>query len=176
MGKKGICRSELHSFDIGFLQGIDVLLVNIIIFILKPEKLQCQFFKSCLRNRENFIFPLTSHSLVLLQKVLYLFTFNCVTMKTIPAIFVFSLAILLIACGKDKFETKPKLEIKDYNTKEVFPDQEFRIRINYFDKEGDINGAPVFGDITRLNMFPFGPDQDKVDTFRTQCCLISIKR
>lgn len=88
-------------------------------------------------------------------------------MKTIPAFFIFSLAILLIACGKDKYETKPKLEIKDYNTKEVFPNEELRIRINYYDKEGDINGAPVIGVLTRLNLFPLGPDQNKVDTFRT---------
>jgi hypothetical protein len=88
-------------------------------------------------------------------------------MKTILSIFVFSLAILLIACDKDKYETKPKLEIKDYNTKELFPNEDLRIRINYYDKEGDINGAPVIGVLTRLNQFPIGPDQDKVDTFRT---------
>ena len=88
-------------------------------------------------------------------------------MKAIPAIFVFSLAVLLIACGKDKFETKPKLEIKDYSTKELFPGEDLRIRINYFDKEGDLNGAPVIGLLTRLNLFPLGPDQDKADTFRT---------
>jgi hypothetical protein len=88
-------------------------------------------------------------------------------MKAIPAIFVFSLAVLLIACGKDKFETKPKLEIKDYNTKELFPGEDLRIRINYFDKEGDLNGAPVIGLLTRLNLFPLGPDQNKADTFRS---------
>lgn len=88
-------------------------------------------------------------------------------MKTIPAIFVFSLTILLIACGKDKYETKPKLEIKDYNTKELFQGQNLRIRLNYFDKEGDLNGAPVIGILKRLNLFPLGPDQDKTDTFRT---------
>ena len=88
-------------------------------------------------------------------------------MRVIPAIFAFSLAILLIACGKDKFETKPKLEIKDYNTKELFVGQDLRIRLNYFDKEGDLSGAPVFGEIIRLNLFPLGPDQDKVDTFQT---------
>lgn len=88
-------------------------------------------------------------------------------MRVIPAIFAFSLAILLIACGKDKFETKPKLEIKDYNTRELFNGQDLRIRLNFFDKEGDLNGAPVFGEIVRLNLFPLGPDQDKVDTFQT---------
>ena len=88
-------------------------------------------------------------------------------MKVISAIFVISLTILLIACGKDKFETKPKLEIKDYNTKELFNGQDLRIRLNFYDKEGDLSGAPVFGEIVRLNLFPLGPNQDKVDTFQT---------
>ena len=88
-------------------------------------------------------------------------------MKVIPAIFVFSVAVLLLACGKDKFETKPRLEIKDYSTKELFAGQDLRIRLNFFDKEGDLSEAPVFGEIVRLNLFPLGPDQDKVDTFQT---------
>ncbi|MGZ8524176.1 MAG: hypothetical protein ACXWV1_07095, partial [Chitinophagaceae bacterium] len=31
----------------------------------------------------------------------------------------------------------------------------------------DINGAPVFGEIIRLNIFPLGPDQNLADTFIT---------
>jgi len=87
-------------------------------------------------------------------------------MKTIPAIFVLSLATLLIACGKDKFETKPRLEIKDYSTKELFPGEALRIRLNYFDKEGDLNGSPVIGVLKRINLIPLPSAQDKVDTFR----------
>jgi len=87
-------------------------------------------------------------------------------MKTL-AIFVFSLAILLIACGKDKYETKPKLEIKDYSSKEIFSGMQLNIRINYFDKEGDLSQAPVIGKLRRLNVFPLPPSLDKVDTIRT---------
>jgi hypothetical protein len=87
-------------------------------------------------------------------------------MKTLPVVFIVSFAVLLIACGKDKFETKPKLEIKDYNTKEVFQGQDLRIRLNYFDKEGDLSEAPMIGILQRLNLLPLGPDQDKADTFR----------
>ena len=75
-------------------------------------------------------------------------------MKTLPAIFIFSLATLLIACGKDKYETKPLLEIKDYSSKEIFPGSTLTIRINYFDKEGDLSQAPVIGILKRLNIFP----------------------
>jgi len=87
-------------------------------------------------------------------------------MKTL-AIFVFSLAILLIACGKDKYETKPKLEIKDYSSKEIFSGMQLNIRINYFDKEGDLSQAPAIGILRRLNIFPLPPSLDKVDTIRT---------
>jgi hypothetical protein len=86
-------------------------------------------------------------------------------MKTLPAIFIVSLTTLLIACGKDKFETKPKLEIKDYSSKEIFQGQTLTIRLNYFDKEGDLGGAPVIGILKRLNILPLPPGQDKVDTF-----------
>ena len=88
-------------------------------------------------------------------------------MKTFPAIFIFSLAILLIACGKDKYETKPKLEIKDYSSKEIFAGMQLNIRINYYDKEGDLSQAPVIGILRRLNVFPLPPSLDKVDTIRT---------
>ena len=84
----------------------------------------------------------------------------------IPAIFVFSLALLFIACGKDKFETEPKLEIKDYSTRELVKGEVLTIRINYFDKEGDLNGAPVIGILKRTNLIPLPIAQDKVDTFR----------
>lgn len=87
-------------------------------------------------------------------------------MKPISAIFIFSLALLFIACGKDKFETKPKLEIKDYSSKEVFKGEVLTIRMNYFDKEGDLNGAAVIGILRRTNIIPLPTAQDKVDTFR----------
>jgi hypothetical protein len=87
-------------------------------------------------------------------------------MKPIPAIFIFSLLLLLLACGKDKFETKPKLEIKDYSSKELSKGEVLRIRLNYFDKEGDLNGSPVIGILKRLNRIPLPSAQDKVDTFR----------
>ena len=88
-------------------------------------------------------------------------------MRTLPGIFFISLLILLVACGKDKFETKPKLEIKGYSSKEIFPGDIMTIRLNYFDKEGDLSGAPVVGILRRLNLFPLAAGQDKVDTIST---------
>jgi len=87
-------------------------------------------------------------------------------MKTFTAIFI-PLVVLLIACGKDKYETKPKLEIKDYSSKEIFAGSQLNIRISYFDKEGDLSQAPIIGILRRLNIFPLPPSLDKVDTIRT---------
>jgi hypothetical protein len=87
-------------------------------------------------------------------------------MKLLPAIFIFSIAILLIACDKDKYETKPRLEIKDYNSKFIDVGQSLLIRINYFDKEGDLSGGEMIGIRQRVNIFPPTPAKDLVDTFR----------
>ena len=87
-------------------------------------------------------------------------------MKLVPVIFIISLATLFVACDKDKFETKPKLEIKDYSSREIRQGQSLRIRSNYYDKEGDLSGAPVIGILRRLNLVPLPSGQDKVDTIR----------
>jgi hypothetical protein len=99
------------------------------------------------------------------QKLYICFTQMC-DMKTLPAIFVISLITLLIACGKDKYETKPRLEIKSYSSREIFKGEDLRISINYFDKEGDLNKAPVIGIKKRLNLLPLGSGSpDLQDTF-----------
>lgn len=85
-------------------------------------------------------------------------------MKLIPVFFFVSLLILAVACSKDKFETKPRLEIKDYNTKDVYQGGTLRIRLNYFDKEGDLSMAPFTAIIRRQNILPLDPTQDKADT------------
>ena len=84
-------------------------------------------------------------------------------MKFIPVI-LGSFLLLLLACGKDKFETKPRLEIKDYNATEIFSGTELRITINFFDKEGDLNGSPFTAIRVRQNSFPPSPGKDKADT------------
>ena len=87
--------------------------------------------------------------------------------KAIPAALVISLTVFLFACGKDKFETKPRIEVKSYSSKQVGPGGQLTIKINYFDKEGDLSQAPIIGILRRLNVFPLPPSLDKVDTIRT---------
>lgn len=85
-------------------------------------------------------------------------------MKSILAIFAFSTCIVLAACGKDKFETKPRIEFKDFNTTEVHRGEVLRIRLNYFDKEGDLNTGSFLGIRNRINKLPLSPIDDKIDT------------
>lgn len=88
-------------------------------------------------------------------------------MKAIPVIIVSSVLVLLLACGKDKFETKPLLEIKDYNSRDIVQGQTLEVRINYFDKEGDLGQAPFVAIRVRQNIFPLPPAQEKADTLRS---------
>jgi hypothetical protein len=97
------------------------------------------------------------------QKLYICFIQMC-DMKTLPAIFIISLATLLTACGKDKYETKPLLKFKEYD-RIVDSARTLTIRINYFDKEGDLDDAPIIGIKERLNNFP-PPSVNLGDTFR----------
>ena len=75
-------------------------------------------------------------------------------MKTIPVIFILSVVVILVACSKDKFETKPRIEIIDINSAELVQGSILRIRLNYFDKEGDLNKGLLQIRKIRLNQSP----------------------
>lgn len=58
--------------------------------------------------------------------------------------FLFTLTIGFIgvlACSKDKFETKPSLEIKSVNTKNLNLGQNFIVELEFKDKEGDVDSV-----------------------------------
>ncbi len=87
-------------------------------------------------------------------------------MKTIPALLVGSIALLVFACSKDKFETKPRIEVRSINTLELAQNQTLSIRLDYFDKEGDLSEGDFFAAKLRLNALPLGTGHpDLVDTF-----------
>lgn len=69
--------------------------------------------------------------------------------------------VLLLACGKDKFQTKPLIEVKDYNSKVIPRNGTLVIRLNYFDKEGDLGDGDMYVYRQRLNVIP--PNQDRGD-------------
>ena len=64
-------------------------------------------------------------------------------MKKIALIALILFAV--VACNKDKFNTKPQIEISSYNTKVVGPNGNIIIQLKYTDKEGDLdNGTFVY--------------------------------
>ncbi|MET0392333.1 MAG: hypothetical protein ABW019_04295 [Chitinophagaceae bacterium] len=91
-------------------------------------------------------------------------------MRSIPVFAILSLTMLLAACGKDKFETKPLLEIKDYSAEAVSQGESVRIRVNYYDKEGDLGEGDFTYIRVRTNKTPIpNPGTyDKTDTIRSK--------
>jgi len=87
-------------------------------------------------------------------------------MKTI-ILFIFLFLFTAVSCNKDKFQTKPTIEIKGLNTEEVIaPDGNLEIRMEYTDKEGDLSdGILTYIRIrTNTRAIPNPGINDKVDT------------
>lgn len=80
--------------------------------------------------------------------------------KVIPFLFI----IFLLACDKDKFETKPQIEIDSYNTKELYPPPggDLVIDLKFTDKEGDLGNGKFTYIPVRLNMRPLPSGQEYV--------------
>jgi len=86
-------------------------------------------------------------------------------MKLTPLLAIFSIIFLVIACSKDKFDTTPRLEIKDYSSKNIRRNEILKIRLNYFDKEGDLSEGLLYARRIRLNVRPLGSaDNNKSDS------------
>lgn len=86
-------------------------------------------------------------------------------MKTI-ILFVFLFLFTALSCNKDKFQTKPTIEIKSLNTDEVGPGETLEINMEYTDKEGDLsNGILTYIRIrTNSTAIPNPAANDQVDT------------
>lgn len=61
-------------------------------------------------------------------------------MKT-GLLFALICLIAILACSKDKFETKPQLKFKSKNTDIVSVNGSLRIILEFTDKEGDVNDS-----------------------------------
>lgn len=90
-------------------------------------------------------------------------------MRLIPVVTIFSLTLLLVACGKDKFQTKPLIEVKSYSSDVVSQNETLTLRLNYFDKEGDLGEGQFTYVRIRTNATPIpNPGTyDKADTIRS---------
>lgn len=62
------------------------------------------------------------------------------------------LFVVVVACRKDKLETKPSITVKDISATDVLPTQDILITLEYDDKEGDIGGGSVTYLRNRLNV------------------------
>lgn len=69
-------------------------------------------------------------------------------------LFVLFGAGLLAACSKDRFTTRPQIEINSYNTKELAVRQDLVILLNFRDKEGDLPGGKFIYYPRRTNRRP----------------------
>lgn len=80
-----------------------------------------------------------------------------------------TLLIILAACNKDKFQTKPQIKIKNLSTTEVLPGGQLNITCEYTDKEGDLGDGEFTYIRVRTNRTPIpNPSaNDKLDTVRT---------
>lgn len=72
---------------------------------------------------------------------------------------------VIVACSKDKFQTRPMITIAGYNSKIINTNQQLQINLNYTDKEGDIGGGGYFIYRIRLNQKPLSAvDNIQADT------------
>jgi hypothetical protein len=64
---------------------------------------------------------------------------------------LFLFVLSLVACDKDKFQTKPQIEIDSYNTKELPPNYSLIVNLKFTDKEGDLGQGQFTYIPVRLN-------------------------
>src|SRR5258706_3503798 len=76
------------------------------------------------------------------------------------------LLIVLVACHKDNFQTTPIIKIKDYNTSEVWQNQNLVLTLDCRDKEGDVGKGDLTYIRVRTNTIPISNPSvnDKSDT------------
>jgi hypothetical protein len=86
--------------------------------------------------------------------------------RYLPLIIV---ASSIVACGKDKLNTKPSIEVKNVSSTDVLPDQQLVINLTYTDKEGDLGNGIITYIRDRLNILPIQDpaSNDKADTTRS---------
>ncbi len=64
---------------------------------------------------------------------------------------------LLVACGKDSFQTKPQIKVKSMNGNVVPVGGTLMVNLSFTDKEGDLGNGKLVYIPTRLNRRPLPP-------------------
>ncbi|MFM9908170.1 MAG: hypothetical protein ACKVOW_02410 [Chitinophagaceae bacterium] len=72
----------------------------------------------------------------------------------------------IVACTKNKYETRPTIKIKEINSTTIIPNSSLVITLEYTDKEGDLGMGQITYFRKRLNIKPIpNPSvNDKADT------------
>jgi len=86
--------------------------------------------------------------------------------RTIFALCIISTVLIIAACHKDKFQTKPTISVKDINNTDIPPGGTLRITLECTDKEGD-EGQGLLTYIrvrTNSTSIPDPTNNDKADT------------
>jgi hypothetical protein len=87
-----------------------------------------------------------------------------------------AILVVLVTCNKDKFQTRPQVTIKSYNSKEFPLGSSLELTLSYTDKEGDIGQGAFYALRERLNSKPLSvADNDKADTLRYSIPQMSAK-
>ena len=68
--------------------------------------------------------------------------------------FFLAIAACLLSCGKDKFQTKPQIEIKSINGQILPLNAVMNVYMSFTDKEGDIGQGKLVYSFLRLNRRP----------------------
>ena len=81
-------------------------------------------------------------------------------------LFIFLFLFTALSCNKDKFQTKPTIEIKSLSNDEVRPGETLEIRMEFTDKEGDLSDGILTYIRIRTNStgIPNPTANDQVDT------------
>jgi hypothetical protein len=79
-------------------------------------------------------------------------------------IIAFIAVVVIIACNKGNYQTRPTLKIKSLNGNIVPAGGTLTIRIEYTDKEGDLSQDTLLSIRRRLNRRPLPPGGVSVDT------------
>ncbi len=81
-------------------------------------------------------------------------------MKRILLMFI--VVVVIFACSKDNFQTRPMITIAGYNSTIINANQQLQINLKYTDKQGDIGGGAYFIYRIRLNQKPLSSAVDNI--------------
>lgn len=73
------------------------------------------------------------------------------------------LVVIVLACNKDKYQTKPTIKVKSVNGSEFLSSQDILINLEFTDKEGDLGNGLLTYYRNRLNVY-WPPNNDLADT------------